>query len=758
MSMLRCARLDKWVSNQSARAEEPIAARAEEPIAARDPVVPVVVPYEQQRLDTIAKNRQKLMELGLSCIELGMLNDPQEALGPQEPRKPRKQRKPRGAKRGLVVPKKERKFALPKRAKHVTLAIRKKTRRPKKVQKHFRSFLRVDGLVEPYRAAGVPISLSREGQSKVYKLCVSGNSVLYIAPTGFGKTEPLLALAATEGRVVVICPLKALMANHLADLPGGLGAGCMHSGNSMNQHVLKSFAAGHLSLLMVSPELFVQPWLHDALCTIGVKFVCVDEAHCVVSDHQFRPSYLMLRERIKKLGAVTLALTATASDCTSDEICRTLGIERKQGIEHVVRVEQERTNLQFYVREVDPENKAEELFNILEKNDNANVIIYVNTRRGCDDVVNNLNSGRWTARSFHAGVDQADRTRSMHAFMNGKLKIIVATLAFGMGINKPDVDIVVHYDIPRSVSDYWQQVGRAGRDGRVSKCICFVDPQAFYELYKKIHRNSIDSTCVEQIVSELQTPKFKSTTEANGKTRCLRNDAMEGRFHVSEETLHMILLVLEEQGALVFDGTGYSGFKERGSKWRSLLKMSSCEGGVHLALDKVLEQSTSVEVRDRAFFVTLGEEEPRPTDVAERLIVAEKKSVQNLIDVFELLKVCVERESCEIRSAVSVYLNEGVDPMKTTLLSSQEDPKYIKENIQFFSKQKLSSLDLAKCLKGIKIPGLSLCGPAETFCQGLAKSYERFSFRKILRLVCEAQNGILRDSMVRENKLTGNCF
>jgi RecQ family ATP-dependent DNA helicase len=635
MSMLRCARLDKWVSNQSEtnqRAEEPIAARVsiarnEKPSATRvsslipcDPVVTYVVPYEQKRLETIAKNRQVLMGLGLPCIEPVVRDDAQE---PQEQRKPRK---PRERKKGLVVPEKERKFALPKRAKHVTLAIRKNRKRPKKVQKHFRSFLRIDSLVEPYRAAGVPISLSRKGQSNVYKLCVSGDSVLYIAPTGFGKTSVCHALAAAEGRVVVVCPLKSLMANHLADCPGGLEAGCMHSGNSMNQNVLKSFAAGHLSLLMVSPELFVQPWLHDALCTIGVKFVCVDEAHCVVSDHQFRPSYLMLRERIKKLGAVTLALTATASDCTSDEICRTLGIE------HVVRVQQERTNLQFYVREVDPENKAEELFNILEGNDDANVIIYVNTRRRCDDVVNKLNSGRWTARSFHAGVDQADRTRSMHAFMNGKLKIIVATLAFGMGINKPDVGIVVHYDIPRSVSDYWQQVGRAGRDGRVSKCICFVDPQAFYELYKKIHRNSIDPTCVEQIVSELQTPKFKSTTEANGKMRCLRSDAMEGRFHVSEETLHMILLVLEEQGALVFDGTGYSGFKKRGSKWHSLLKMSSCEGGVHLALHKVLEQSTSVEVRDRANVLRHPRRRRAPSDRCRGKIDCHRKKISSKLD------------------------------------------------------------------------------------------------------------------------------
>lgn len=306
----------------------------------------------------------------------------------------------------------------------------------------------------------------RPAQREVIDLVLNGRNVLSVMPTGSGKSLcfqlPALAL---HGLTLVVSPLIALMkdqVDHLDQL--GVPAGVINS--TVPRHIqrqrLEQAIQGQIKLLYVAPERFQNEGFRVAIRKLKVSLFAVDEAHCVsLWGHDFRPDYLRLRRVIADLGnPPVVALTATATPTVREDILKQLGIEDAQQVVSGF----DRPNLYLEVREVS--TVAEKTRAIIELcRWGRTGIIYAGTRRNVEDIHRSLRRGGVDAVAYHAGLSVNDRKAVQERFMSGETGIIVATNAFGMGIDRPDVRFVVHADIPDSLEAYYQEVGRAGRDG-----------------------------------------------------------------------------------------------------------------------------------------------------------------------------------------------------------------------------------------------------------------------------------------------------
>jgi len=307
----------------------------------------------------------------------------------------------------------------------------------------------------------------RPAQREVVDLVLSGRHVLSVMPTGSGKSLcfqlPALVL---PGLTLVVSPLIALMkdqADHLDKL--GVPAGVINSTvrRDLQRERLEQAARGEVKLLYVAPERFQNQEFRSAIRKLKVSLFAVDEAHCVsLWGHDFRPDYLRLRGVIQELGKPTVvALTATATPTVRADILKQLGIEGAQQVVSGF----DRSNLYLEVREVATvSEKVQSALDLCRWGRTG--IIYAGTRRNVEDIHRSLKRNGVDAVAYHAGLSMNDRKAVQERFMSREAGIIVATNAFGMGIDRPDVRFVVHADIPDSVEAYYQEVGRAGRDGQ----------------------------------------------------------------------------------------------------------------------------------------------------------------------------------------------------------------------------------------------------------------------------------------------------
>jgi ATP-dependent DNA helicase RecQ len=307
----------------------------------------------------------------------------------------------------------------------------------------------------------------RPAQREVVDLVLSGRHVLSVMPTGSGKSLcfqlPALVL---PGLTLVVSPLIALMkdqADHLDKL--GVPAGVINSTvrRDLQRECLEQAARGEVKLLYVAPERFQNQEFRSAIRKLKVSLFAVDEAHCVsLWGHDFRPDYLRLRGVIQELGKPTVvALTATATPTVRADILKQLGIEGAQQVVSGF----DRSNLYLEVREVATvSEKVQSALDLCRWGRTG--IIYAGTRRNVEDIHRSLKRNGVDAVAYHAGLSMNDRKAVQERFMSREAGIIVATNAFGMGIDRPDVRFVVHADIPDSVEAYYQEVGRAGRDGQ----------------------------------------------------------------------------------------------------------------------------------------------------------------------------------------------------------------------------------------------------------------------------------------------------
>ena len=310
----------------------------------------------------------------------------------------------------------------------------------------------------------------RPGQATVIARVLRGEHVLGVLPTGAGKslTYQLPALLL-EGATLVISPLIALMKDQIDNLPPALAA-CATTINSSLEgrevaERLRGIADGRYRLIFVAPERLRQQPFVQSLKRLGVARVVIDEAHCVsLWGMSFRPDYLFIRRALDEMGnPPVLGLTATATPETETEIKAHLG-----GLT-TVRTSIFRPNLRFEVAQV--ANKNEKLVAVVDlcRAVDGPIVVYVRSREGCEEVAHYLRRNKIPAEHYHAQV--ADRAAVQDSFMRGETRVLVATVAFGMGVDKADVRAIIHYNLPQSVEAYYQEAGRAGRDGLPARCV-----------------------------------------------------------------------------------------------------------------------------------------------------------------------------------------------------------------------------------------------------------------------------------------------
>uniref|UniRef100_W8BWT9 ATP-dependent DNA helicase Q4 n=1 Tax=Ceratitis capitata TaxID=7213 RepID=W8BWT9_CERCA len=394
----------------------------------------------------------------------------------------------------------------------------------------------------------------RKGQERAIMRILSGLSTLVTLSTGSGKSlcyqlPAYLYSHCKRGITLVISPLVSLMEDQVTGVPHFLRAHCLHTNQTPQQRVkvMEMISAGEVDILLVSPEAVVAGERSTGFGAIlrqlpPIAFACIDEAHCVSQwSHNFRPSYLMICKVLKKnLGIKTiLGLTATATLPTRLSIINHLGIpDGERGVISDIPLPD---NLLLSVSK--DENKDAALLGLLTSDrfsDCQSIIVYCTRRDECERIAsylrtcmqdkfndkNESENGKrkrkrtnWAAEPYHAGMPASRRRTIQNAFMRNDLRIVVATIAFGMGINKPDLRAVIHYNMPRNYESYVQEIGRAGRDGKPAQCHLFLDARGSdkCELRRHIYSNSIDRHVIRKLLLHVFVPcacAKKETSEA----------------------------------------------------------------------------------------------------------------------------------------------------------------------------------------------------------------------------------------------------
>lgn len=324
-------------------------------------------------------------------------------------------------------------------------------------------------------------------QEEIISTLLSGNDVFVLMPTGGGKSLCYqLPALLSEGTAIVVSPLIALMKNQV-DAINGISAeeGVGHVLNSslnktQTKQVFDDIKSGKTKLLYVAPESLVKEEYLNFLKEIKISFVAIDEAHCISEwGHDFRPEYRNLKLIIDKIAKVpVIALTATATPKVQDDIQKTLGMNNAL----VFKDSFNRPNLYYEIR---PKvNVDKEIVKFINQHKGKSGIVYCLSRRKVEEFSQLLQVNGINALPYHAGLDQKTRVANQDKFLMEEADVIVATIAFGMGIDKPDVRFVIHYDIPKSLESYYQETGRAGRDGGEGHCLAFYDPKDIEKLEK----------------------------------------------------------------------------------------------------------------------------------------------------------------------------------------------------------------------------------------------------------------------------------
>ena len=325
-------------------------------------------------------------------------------------------------------------------------------------------------------------------QEEIIRNLLAGNNTFVLMPTGGGKSLCYqLPALLMEGTAIVVSPLIALMKNqvdamrHFSEEDGVAHFINSSLNKSAIEAVKSDIISGKTKLLYVAPESLTKEDNVEFLKQVKISFYAIDEAHCISEwGHDFRPEYRNIRTYIDKIGkAPVIALTATATPKVQHDIQKNLGMMDAK----VFKSSFNRPNLYYEVRPK-TSNVNRDIIKFIKNNPGKSGIIYCLSRKEVEELAEILQVNGINAAAYHAGMDSAKRTETQDAFIMEKIDVIIATIAFGMGIDKPDVRFVIHYDIPKSLEGYYQETGRAGRDGGEGKCITFYSYKDLQKLEK----------------------------------------------------------------------------------------------------------------------------------------------------------------------------------------------------------------------------------------------------------------------------------
>lgn len=414
----------------------------------------------------------------------------------------------------------------------------------------------------------------RDGQREVVEALVNGHSAMAIFPTGSGKSLCYqLAALQMPHLTLVISPLLALMRDQLAFLHSkGIRAAAIDSSQSREetQQVMQDIQQGELKILMVSVERLKNERFRRFIGQVSVSLLVIDEAHCISEwGHNFRPDYLKLPDYKKELNIPqALLLTATATPAVIQDMASKFAIRD----EHVTVTGFYRSNLHLHIRPVDSTQKDATLIHLLEKTPNAPCVVYVTQQQTAETVADKLQAAGIHATAYHAGLDNLLRQQIQDDFMQGKSQVIVATIAFGMGIDKSDIRQVIHYDLPKSVENYSQEIGRAGRDGKKSLCTLLGSQDGLNLLKNFVYGDTPEQASIAKVLKNI-------VDEAGNGQWEMTLFSLSSQSNIRQLPLKTLLVYLNMQGKIK---PLYSYYSE----YRFVLQMSEADLLGHFNSDR----------------------------------------------------------------------------------------------------------------------------------------------------------------------------
>ena len=419
----------------------------------------------------------------------------------------------------------------------------------------------------------------RDGQLRIIKRILEGKSTLAIMPTGHGKSLlyqiPALVLE-TKAPIIVVSPLLALMKDQMSKLPKVIKHGILCSGQPSSEafDTLDKIRSNKIKVVFISPERLYSKVFIKAFQSIGEAppFVCIDEAHCISEwGNNFRPAYYrlgrILREELRV--ETVLALTATATMKAISSICNVLNLESSS----VIKEKSVRSNLHLHVSELNRDTFKETVLGLLQPGgcleSKRSVIIYCNFQLEAELVAAHLYTHGILAKAYHGKMSMPDRNHVQDMFCKGKIRVVAATTAFGMGLDKKDVDAVIHSEMPRSVEEYVQQIGRAGRDGRDASCHMYFSEKGYRRLRSYCHSDEIDESSIHSLLCKMFSGRTIEGLEGGNAIGVLPLREISIELDVKESTIETILTFLEDMKA---DGSAEKGDEAAGGAIIRLLQ------------------------------------------------------------------------------------------------------------------------------------------------------------------------------------------
>ena len=388
----------------------------------------------------------------------------------------------------------------------------------------------------------------------------SGHDTIGLMPTGGGKSITFQVPAlAMEGTCIVISPLIALMQDQVEHLKKrGIKAEAIYTGQSRDeiQRILDNAVFGAVKFLYISPERLSSSLFLAKLRHMKVSFIVVDEAHCISQwGHEFRPAYLHIKEIRQELpDCPVLALTATATTEVIEDIKNELSrSDNDNGEEsfHVFSMSFRRSNLRYVVRHTN--DKIGQILKILEAVEGS-AIIYTRSREKTKELSKELETYGIKSTYYHAGLDFSVKQKHQQLWQNNTIRVMVATNAFGMGIDKPDVRIVIHADVPDSLEAYYQEAGRAGRDGQLSYAVLLYDKRDKTQLRTHLNEQYPDKDYIRNVYDKLSYFFQLAVEDGEGATYVFDEEQFCVNYHLWPATLHGALHILQNAGYIEYDG------------------------------------------------------------------------------------------------------------------------------------------------------------------------------------------------------------